>query len=208
MSRKFRKLDVTCFFEWNACFYVSQLFGHIFHGHITLCWCFTAGFICLSVVSHDVSWKTLDFIKSKKLSKLENNLTWKLIILQLLVILYLNPNEINNDWNTKTSIKRHAACSVGDGGAAVAVLGALFGVTGLRVAQLIDDSVHWWPSLGVRGPGPSRGSVRHGTVIMRFSTLFFLFCFVLTEEISVCCGNLSMGAADGADFISAFCLVL
>lgn len=29
-----------------------------------------------------------------------------------------------------------------DRGAAVAVLGALFGVTGLRVAQLIDDSVH------------------------------------------------------------------
>lgn len=61
-------------------------------------------------------------------------------------------------------------------GVAIGVLGAVFGITGLGVAWLIDGSVHWWPSLGVHGPGPSQGiRVRHGTAVIWFGTLLVLW---------------------------------
>lgn len=87
------------------------------------------------------------------------------------------------------------------GDVVVCVAGLRGGWNGGSMALSTDG-----PSCGVHGPEPTRGvCVRHGATVMWFRNFGF---HNRTKEISARCGKLSMRAADGADFISVFYLVL
>lgn len=84
-----------------------------------------------------------------------------------------------------------------------ALLGAAVGVAGLRVAWWIDDSVH---SLGSMDPSQAEASVL-GTVRPSCGPGLLAFIRGLKKYCRTV-ENCPVRAADGADFISVFYLVL